>query len=486
MVNWFDAFAEYFHFAGKAEHVQTLNAAAAETRQYFAGNRKESLALQTLLEHSIPALMFNFFETSKVQLLVDISIPYVTLGIDVRPLDSCTAKKLAARVVMMTIKSSGAFSVFSLPLASLDKSVNPRGLCECLTPVILRYCKIPLYVQASHESCAVLRELMECSIRAYLGESLRDYFAEAIMLMLNYLRFEYNMGTIHRYAHQMTELHIPAMCRQTGPSAIDLSLFTSLRTCVISGNCLSSLPPSLATTPLVGLDISSNMFRSVPPAVYEIATLEVLNVSNNKLESLGTFEVMTSLKCIDLSYNTLSLLPSSVFCLNNLEKVRVCHNKLGTLPASISSCSALKFLHVDFNQLEEIPDQVSDCKLLVEISAKHNLIKWVSPLLASLPNLQVLALQGNFVDIAALSKVMKGNQQVQRSLKKMHTHKRKCSLCGRTCPSKLKCKNCSTIYCSKECQKKDWKDHKACCNHKAPTIASTALEDQIRSLFANE
>ena len=38
-----------------------------------------------------------------------------------------------------------------------------------------------------------------------------------------------------------------------------------------------------------------------------------------------------------------------------------------------------------------------------------------------------------------------------------------CSVCGAPNPKHRKCEKCGKPYCSKECQKADWKEHKKCC-----------------------
>ena len=51
-------------------------------------------------------------------------------------------------------------------------------------------------------------------------------------------------------------------------------------------------------------------------------------------------------------------------------------------------------------------------------------------------------------------------------------------------PSKLKCSKCLTIqYCSKECQKKDWKVHKKNCKDNNCYAGMEKLDNKAESYF---
>ena len=61
-------------------------------------------------------------------------------------------------------------------------------------------------------------------------------------------------------------------------------------------------------------------------------------------------------KKLDLSYNNLSLIPSSIDRLVNLQKLNLYNNKLSSMPESIDYLVNLEYLHLGNNKLSSIPE----------------------------------------------------------------------------------------------------------------------------------
>lgn len=125
------------------------------------------------------------------------------------------------------------------------------------------------------------------------------------------------------------------------------------------------------------LDISNNSLVSVPLAMFQLQSLRVLNVSQNKIDKLPVpvpsparrgFR-RKSVSCEDLEYNCpvleelylhdnrLDQLPDAIFKLPSLVTLVVSYNKLQQLPYSMWLAPKLKELNASFNLLKELPTQ---------------------------------------------------------------------------------------------------------------------------------
>ncbi|KAI9226482.1 MAG: hypothetical protein DHS80DRAFT_5908, partial [Piptocephalis tieghemiana] len=99
------------------------------------------------------------------------------------------------------------------------------------------------------------------------------------------------------------------------PASMVPSLAPSLHILDLESNELQHLPPNIGQlTALVELHLGRNALLRLPPTFSDLRALEVLDLSHNLLESLdpGLFAWMTQLRDLNLSYNQLRRLPSSL------------------------------------------------------------------------------------------------------------------------------------------------------------------------------
>ncbi|XP_035667179.1 leucine-rich repeat serine/threonine-protein kinase 1-like, partial [Branchiostoma floridae] len=189
---------------------------------------------------------------------------------------------------------------------------------------------------------------------------------------------------------------------------------------------------------LEDMNVSHNRLQWVPPQLFHIPSLEKLNLSNNKLQSLEyTLEDELSdlsnretagsgarwrcekLKILDVSHNQLSELPDVIkntkdlrrLILNHnkvkmlpnpwgcpLEILDAAHNLLRTLPASLEFfwSDTLKYLILSYNKLDEIRWEVCRLKALTELNVSYNrLEKFPKPEHWKCPNLTSLDISHN-------------------------------------------------------------------------------------------
>ncbi|CAH1254418.1 LRRK1 [Branchiostoma lanceolatum] len=214
----------------------------------------------------------------------------------------------------------------------------------------------------------------------------------------------------------------------------------------LSHNALESLPfpegreesGDILCLRMVDMDVSHNRLQWVPPQLFQIPSLEKLNLSNNQLKSLeyamedelsdlsktttpgsGARWRCEKLKVLDLSHNQLPELPDAIKNIKDLSRLILNHNKvkllpnpwgcpleildashnlLRTLPASLEFfwSDTLKYLVLNNNKLDEIRWEVCRLKSLTELNVSRNrLEKFPKPEHWKCPNLTSLDISHN-------------------------------------------------------------------------------------------
>lgn len=185
----------------------------------------------------------------------------------------------------------------------------------------------------------------------------------------------------------------------------------TIRTVDLASNRLASLPPTIQNwTQLQFLNASENCLEKLPDAITKLAQLKKLLLSRNRLavlpQTLGDLNV-TELKC---DGNALIGLPDT-FAGNisaTLEELDVSSNKLQSLPESICSLRMLVRLSLQQNKLTVLPLQSKSAEGLSRlqyINAADNSISSINSEALQLPSLSELWLKGNPMDRLALQQV---------------------------------------------------------------------------------
>ncbi|XP_027338892.1 plant intracellular Ras-group-related LRR protein 6-like [Abrus precatorius] len=144
----------------------------------------------------------------------------------------------------------------------------------------------------------------------------------------------------------------------------------------LSNNNLQEIPESLTARllNLEVLDVCSNQLRSLPNSIGCLSKLKVLNVSGNFIEFLPkTIENCRALEELNANFNKLSKLPDTIgFELINLKKLAVNSNKLVFLPSSTSHLTALKVLDARLNCLRALPEDLENLINLETLNVSQN------------------------------------------------------------------------------------------------------------------
>lgn len=124
------------------------------------------------------------------------------------------------------------------------------------------------------------------------------------------------------------------------------------------------------------LDISNNSLVSIPLAVFQLQSLKILNISQNRIDKLpipvptptkqrgfrrksaNSDELVYNCPVLEELYlheNRLDQIPDAIFKLPSLVTLVVSYNKLQQLPYSMWLAPKLKELNASFNLLKELP-----------------------------------------------------------------------------------------------------------------------------------
>lgn len=134
------------------------------------------------------------------------------------------------------------------------------------------------------------------------------------------------------------------------------SLAESLEILDLSHNKLSELPD---LSPLKKLKIaffSFNLFTEIPDAFKDCKKLYMLGFKANQISGFAENILPTSISWLILTDNKLSSLPESIGDLSKLRKFPLAGNALTSLPESMSKCRDLELIRLSANQFTEMPE----------------------------------------------------------------------------------------------------------------------------------
>ena len=130
----------------------------------------------------------------------------------------------------------------------------------------------------------------------------------------------------------------------------------------ISYNQITTIPSEKIEYPkCTNLSIKGNRLQKFPTAVSDAHSLEILDLSENRISSIedDAFDGLENLIELDLSYNELHYLPTSIGKLTKLKRLNISGNKITTLPMEFENLTSLEFLGVESNPIERVPVEIA-------------------------------------------------------------------------------------------------------------------------------
>jgi len=181
----------------------------------------------------------------------------------------------------------------------------------------------------------------------------------------------------------------------------------SLRETGLTEEALAAALPTLAALPaLRRLNLRGNPLGALPPALRQLAGLELLSLSETGLTeealaaALPTLAALPALRRLNLRSNQLTGLPAGVGALSGLTSLDLRGNQLTGLPAELGALSGLTSLDLAGNQLRFLPLELGQLRALKILNLSGNrlddaAVAAIAPAIAALPALKLLALRDN-------------------------------------------------------------------------------------------
>ncbi|KAG0265353.1 hypothetical protein BG011_004898 [Mortierella polycephala] len=282
------------------------------------------------------------------------------------------------------------------------------------------------------------------SSASFIQEQERESRAPVTSLILRRRRLD--CGQLDHYLQNLQ----PTLDPQT--MSILQSPLLHLTELDLSRNRLASLPINLTSVVpfLIYLNLSHNQFAEIPMELCRLSQLQVLIMSQNRIEGAVPHEICSSLtqlktlrlcanqitalphtlarldrleslsmgsvyggnllttfppRCIqfmkalrelDLSHNKLCFLPADTGHPNShLRQLVASDNKLEAIPKSIGLCHELRSLNLGRNQLTSLPTEIADLKQLDTLDLSENLLCVIPGDVADFLTKTTLLLTGN-------------------------------------------------------------------------------------------
>jgi len=140
------------------------------------------------------------------------------------------------------------------------------------------------------------------------------------------------------------------------PSEI-LQLADTLEILDMSNNRLSSLPNDFDRLhKLKILFLSNNQFEHLPTVLGKCANLDTIAFKANRIKTVHGDALPPRTRWLILTDNDITTLPERMGQLHGLKKLALAGNKLTSLPNSMANCHHLELIRLSANRFESFPD----------------------------------------------------------------------------------------------------------------------------------
>ena len=123
-------------------------------------------------------------------------------------------------------------------------------------------------------------------------------------------------------------------------------------------NCITQFPNFVNSSLLKELYMGNNRIMAIPREnIVGLTQLRIFYIQNNLLSHMANISHLTSLEYFNIGYNMIAELPEGIFQgLSNLIKLSSEYNQISVLPDLIAHLPSLRELYMQGNRLLTLPD----------------------------------------------------------------------------------------------------------------------------------
>jgi internalin A len=144
------------------------------------------------------------------------------------------------------------------------------------------------------------------------------------------------------------------------------------------------------------LDVSNNHIAEIPPDIARLPKLRVLLLSGNQVKKISHgMGQLINLKELNLSGCRLTSIPNGVLQPENLEIIHLDNNRILEIPADIRNLSNLRVLTLSSNVIKKLPDEIGQLHKLRYLKLERNSLRGLPEKIVCLRSLKKINLSRN-------------------------------------------------------------------------------------------
>ena len=166
-----------------------------------------------------------------------------------------------------------------------------------------------------------------------------------------------------------------------------LGLADTLEVLNLSGNRLSRLPSDLGRLHRLKIIFcSDNDFTHLPEVLGDCPALDMVGFKANRIVDVPAAALPAALRWLVLTDNAIAELPSALGERPALQKLMLAGNQLSRLPGSLAGAQRLELVRLAANRLTHVPGWLTELPRLAWLALAGNPLGWTLPPLPPLPS----------------------------------------------------------------------------------------------------